>query len=104
MAIPPIKQIVMVGGAFVTQQDMVITSRSEANREGDMGWRAVWVAENGFRPGKFCDNGVHRLGVLLSKNAQELHRLSFVCGPLAAVNRRNPLWDKVVGRAGFEPA
>jgi hypothetical protein len=91
MAIPTIKQIVMVGGAIVTQQGMGITSLSEANREGDMGWRAVWVAGNGFRPGKFCRNEVHRLGVLPSKSAQELHRLSFVCGPPEAVNRRNPL-------------
>ena len=54
--------------------------------------------------GKICRIGVHRREVLPSKSAQELHRLSFVCGPPEAVNRRNPLWDKVVGRTGFEPA
>jgi len=36
----------------VTQQDRDITSLSEANREGDMRWRAVWVAENGFKGGQ----------------------------------------------------
>jgi hypothetical protein len=88
----------------VTQQDRGIASLSEANREGEMGWRAVWAAENGFRGGQNLPYRGAQAGVLPSKSAQELHRLSFVCGPPEAVNRRNPLWNKVVGRAGFEPA